>query len=56
MNSEKSPKTYCIVCKKETENKTPKISRSKIDLVMLKSICSECNNTKSRFIKDHYKL
>ena len=56
MNSEKSPKTYCIVCKKETENKKPKISRSKSDLVILKSICAECNKKKSRFIKDHYKL
>ena len=40
MNSEKSRKTYCIVCKRETGNNKPKISKSKTYLVMLKSICT----------------
>ena len=43
-------KTYCIVCKKETENKNPKIFRTKNERLMLKSTCSVCNNEKSRFI------
>ena len=40
-------KTYCIVCKKDTENKNPKVSKIKSGRLVLKSTCSEC---KSRFI------
>ena len=36
-------KTYCIVCKKDTENKTPKVFKMKNKRTILKSICSECN-------------
>ena len=43
-------KTYCTVCKKETENKNPKIFKTKNERLILKSICSVCNNKKSRFI------
>ena len=43
-------KTYCIVCKKETENKNPKVSKTKNERLMLKSVCSVCTNKKSRFI------
>ena len=43
-------KTYCIVCKKDTENKNPKVFRTKNGRIILKSTCSECNNKKSRFI------
>ena len=43
-------KTYCIVCKKETENKNPKGFKTKNERLILKSICSVCNNKKSRFI------
>ena len=43
-------KTYCIVCKKDTENKNPKVSKIKSGRLVLKSTCSECNNKKSRFI------
>ena len=35
-------KTYCIVCKKDRENRNKRL--------ILKSICSVCNNKKSRFI------
>ena len=42
-------KTYCIVCKKDTENKNPKVFKTKNGRLMLKSICSVCNNKKSRF-------
>ena len=43
-------KTYCFVCKKETENKNPKAFKTKNERLILKSICSVCNNKKSRFI------
>ena len=43
-------KTYCIVCKKDTENKNPKVFKTKSKRITLKSICSVCNNKKSRFI------
>ena len=42
-------KTYCIVCKKDTENKNPKVFKTKNKRIILKSICSVCNNKKSRF-------
>ena len=43
-------KTYCIVCKKDTENKNHKVFKTKYGRIILKSTCSECNNKKSRFI------
>ena len=43
-------KTYCIVCKKDTENKNPKVFKTKNGRLILKSICLECDNKKSRFI------
>ena len=36
-------KTYCIVCKKDTENKNPKVFKTKNERIILKSICSVCN-------------
>ena len=46
MNAKHSPKTYCIVCKKDTENKNPKVFKTKNERLILKSVCSECNNKK----------
>ena len=43
-------KTYCIVCKKDTENKNPKVFKTKNGRSILISIWSVCNNKKSRFI------
>ena len=43
-------KIYCIVCKKVTENKNSKVFKTKNGRMMLKSICSVCNNKKSSFI------
>ena len=43
-------KTYCIVCKKDTEDKNPNVFKTKIERLILKSVCSVCNKTKSRFI------
>ena len=39
-------KTYCIVCKKDTENKNPKIFKTENG----RSICSVCNNKNSTFV------
>ena len=43
-------KIYCIVCKKDFENKNPKVFQTRDKKLILKSICSMCNNEKSRFI------
>ena len=43
-------KTCCLVCKKDTENKNPKVFKTKNQGIILKSIWSVCNNKKSRFI------
>ena len=40
-------KTYCIVCKKDTENK---VFKTKNNRIVLKSTCSVCGNNNSRFI------
>ena len=42
-------KTYCLVCKKLTDNNNSKTVKNKGRL-MIKSICSVCGNKKSRFI------
>ena len=43
-------KSYCVVCKKDIENKNPNVFKTKNGRLILKSTCSECNNKKSRFI------
>ena len=47
-------KTYCVKCKKDTENIDPKIVKTKNGngrlLMQLK--CTICRNKKSRFIKE----
>ena len=43
-------KNYCIVCKKDTENKNPKVFKTKNGRFILKSTCSVCNHKKSRFV------
>ena len=44
-------KTYCLVCRKNTENKNAKMIKTKNDRLQLKSQCSICGNKKSRFVK-----
>ena len=41
--------TYCLKCKKVTENIDPEIEKKKI---LMRSKCTDCKNKKSRFIKD----
>ena len=50
MNSKTSMKIYYIVCKKDTKNENLKVFKTKNGRIILKSICSVCNNKKSRFI------
>ena len=42
-------KTYCLVCKKRTDNTNLKTVKNKRRL-MMKSICPVCGNKKSRFL------
>ena len=42
--------SYCLVCKKNTENKEPNVIKTKNNRLMLTSNCTICDNKKSRFI------
>ena len=44
--------SYCLSCKKDTENINLKIVRTKNNRLMMLSKCAICNNKKSRFIKE----
>ena len=37
-------KTYCLSCKKYTENINPKVMKTKNNRKMMLSKCSSCNN------------
>ena len=45
-------KTYCLKCRKDTENIDPKISSSSNGKAMILSKCAICGSKKSRFIKN----
>ena len=45
-------KTYCIKCKKYTENIDSKIFRIKNNRLLMQTECSDCRNKKSRFVKE----
>ena len=45
-------KTYCLKCKKDTDNIDPKMFRTKNNRLLMQSKCSVCKNKKSRFIKE----
>ena len=44
-------KTYCLKCKKDSENLDSKIFKTKNSRIIMQSKCSDCGNKKSRFIK-----
>ena len=44
--------SYCLVCKRSTENKDPKIVKTKNNRLILSSKCAVCGNKKSKFIKE----
>ena len=45
-------KTYCLKCKKDTDNSDPKMFKTKNNRLLIQSKCSVCNNKKSRFVKE----
>ena len=44
-------KTYCLDCRKNTENKDARIIKTKNGRLQMRSHCSICENKKSRFVK-----
>ena len=45
-------KTYCLKCKKDTENLDSKIFKTKSNRLIMQSKCTDCGNKKSRFVKE----
>ena len=45
-------KSYCVKCRKNTENINPKISKTSNGRTMVLSKCAICGSKKSRFIKN----
>ena len=45
-------KSYCLKCKKVTENINPRVSNTSNGNTMLLSKCAKCGSKKSRFIKN----
>ena len=45
-------KSYCLKCRKNTENINPRVSKTSNGRTMLLSKCAICNSKKSRFIKN----
>ena len=45
-------KSYCLKCRKDTENINPKVSKTSNNRTMLLSKCAICGSKKSRFIKN----
>ena len=45
-------KSYCLKCKKDTENINPRVSNTSNGKTMLLSKCAKCSSKKSRFIKN----
>ena len=45
-------KSYCLKCRKDTENINTKVSKTSNCRTMLLSNCAICNSKKSRFIKN----
>ena len=45
-------KSYCLKCRKNTENKNPRVSKTSNVKTMLSSKCAICDSKKSRFIKN----
>ena len=45
-------KTYCVKCRKDTENIDPKMVRTKNSRLVMQSKCSVCGIKKFRFVKE----
>ena len=44
--------TYCLKCRKNTENIDPKLFRTKNNKLIMPSKCSDYGTKKSRFVKE----
>ena len=44
--------TYCVKCKKDTENLNSKMFRTKDNRLIMESKCPVCGIKKSRFVKE----
>ena len=44
--------SYCLKCKKDTENINPGVSNTSNGKTMLLSKCAKCGSKRSRFIKN----
>ena len=44
-------KSYCLKCRKDTENINPRVSNTSNGRTMILSKCAICGSKKSRFIK-----
>ena len=44
--------TYCVKCRKSTENVNLKISKTKNNRLIMQSKCAVCRIRKSRFVKE----
>ena len=44
--------SYCLKCRKNTENINPKVSKTSNGRTMVLSKCAICDSKKSRFIKN----
>ena len=45
-------KSYCLKCRKDTENINPRVSKTSNNRTMILSKCAICGSKKSRFIKN----
>ena len=45
-------KTYCVKCRKNTENLNSNIFKTKNGRLIMQSKCTECGFKKSRFVKE----
>ena len=45
-------KTYCVKCRKDTENIDPKMFTTKNNRLIMQSKCSVCKFKNSRFVKE----
>ena len=45
-------KSYCLKCRKDTENITPRVSKTSNNRTMVLAKCAICGSKKSRFIEN----
>ena len=45
-------KTYCVKCRKNTENLNSKTFETKINRLIMRSKCPDCGIKKSKFVKE----